>query len=66
MGVTWDSIFNGSTDGGVPEAWGITGYPTSFLLDAEGKIRFKDLRDKKLKQKVAQLMAELEAIPDSF
>jgi len=60
MGVTWTNIFNGSTDGGVPEAYGVQGYPTSYLLDTEGRIRYKDLRGKRLLKKVAELMAEME------
>ena len=60
MGVTWTNIFNGSTDGGIPEAYGVQGYPTSYLLDAEGRIRYKDLRGKRLLEKVAELMAEME------
>lgn len=58
MGVTWDSIFNGGGEGGVPEAWGVRAYPTSYLLDAEGKVRYKDLRGDTLKKRVAELMAE--------
>ena len=61
MGVTWTCIFNGSSQGGVPEAYGVQGYPTSYLLDAEGRIRYKDLRGNQLKKKVAELMAEMKA-----
>jgi hypothetical protein len=39
MGVTWRSSWQGSTRGPIPTAWGVTGYPTVFLIDHEGVIR---------------------------
>lgn len=56
--ISWDNIFNGSTSGGVPQAWGVSGYPTTFLLDAEGRIRFKGLRHDAVAPKVEELLAE--------
>ena len=58
-GVTWDNVFNGSTRGGVPEEWGISSYPTTYLLDAEGRIRYKDLRGTKVEAKVEELLNEI-------
>lgn len=42
----------------MPEEWGIYAYPTTFLLDAEGKIRYKNLRGKRVEEKVAELLGE--------
>jgi len=58
-GVTWDNVFNGSTRGGVPEEWGISSYPTTYLLDAEGHIRYKNLRGTKVEAKVEELLDEI-------
>jgi hypothetical protein len=41
-GLTWDSVWDGP---GGPNTlqWSIKGYPTVFLLDQNGVIRFKNL-----------------------
>jgi hypothetical protein len=41
QGITWPNILEGSTDGPVPTAWNVQGWPTIYLIDAEGVIRFK-------------------------
>ena len=33
-------------------------WPTTYLIDAEGVIRYKDLRDEKLDEAIEKLMAE--------
>jgi len=62
--VTWRSSWQGSTDGPIPREWRIRGYPSVFVLDAEGRIRYRDVRGKSLDQAVATLLAELKAPPD--
>ncbi len=53
--ITWTQIL--STDlNKVKEAYGIHGYPTTFLLDPEGIIIAKDLRGKELEDKVLELI----------
>ncbi len=66
MGVTWRSSWQGSTSGVLPRAWGITSYPTIFVLDAEGVIRFTNVRGEALSKAVDTLLAELKkpAHPD--
>ena len=42
MGVTWQSFHDGGTTGGpIARAWNVNGYPTIYVLDHEGRIRFK-------------------------
>jgi peroxiredoxin len=40
--ITWRSFWNGgSTNGPISSAWNITGWPTIYVIDAEGVIRYK-------------------------
>ena len=41
QGVTWPNILQGSTDGPISTAWNVQGWPTIYLIDAAGVIRFK-------------------------
>jgi hypothetical protein len=60
MGVTWRSSWQGSTSGVWPRAWGITSYPTIFVLDAKGVIRYIGVRGEAMDKAVDTLLAELE------
>ncbi len=39
--LNWRSFQNDGPEGKISEKWKIKGWPTIFILDAEGKIRFK-------------------------
>ena len=39
--ITWRSWWDGSPPGPIAKAWNVTGWPTLYLLDQEGIIRFK-------------------------
>jgi len=41
--ITWRSFWNGKkgTRGPISQAWGVQGWPTLYVLDAEGRIRYK-------------------------
>ena len=57
--LSWPSFFDGgSTSGPIATAWGIRGWPTIFVLDAEGVIRAKDLRGEELEAKLEELLTE--------
>lgn len=55
--ITWTQIL--STDSNkIREAFGIQGYPTTFLVNPEGVIVAKNLRGKELEDKVLKLIGE--------
>jgi thiol-disulfide isomerase/thioredoxin len=59
--MTWPSFWNGSDgpQGPISKAWNVRGWPTMYVLDEKGVIRFKDLRGKELEEKVNLLMEEM-------
>ena len=59
--ITWRSFWNGEKGPGGPIAqqWAIRGWPTIFIIDAEGVIRHKNLRGDKLDEAITALLAEL-------
>lgn len=59
--LTWPSFFDGgSTSGPIARAWEVRGWPTIFVIDADGVIRARDLRGEELEAKVHELLAELD------
>jgi peroxiredoxin len=55
----WDGFEKKSTEGPIATAWGVTGWPTTYLIDAKGTIRFAGARHEDSLKAVAQLMDEL-------
>lgn len=47
MGVTWLGVAR-STSGAIPSKWGVRGWPTIYVLDHKGVIRFKDVRGEEI------------------
>ncbi|MEM6671956.1 MAG: TlpA disulfide reductase family protein [Planctomycetota bacterium] len=60
MGVTWPSINNESISPSISTSWGVQGWPTIYVLDHEGVIRFKGVRGKDMDKAVDQLLGEME------
>ncbi len=62
MGVTWRSFWNGpkGTSGPISTKWNVRGWPTIYVLDHKGVIRFNGVRGEKMDAAVDQLLAELE------
>ena len=58
--ITWRSFWNGpkGTDGPISRAWKVRGWPTIYVLDHRGVIRFKGVRDKAMDKAVDQLLEE--------
>ena len=58
--ITWRSFWNGgSTNGPISTKWRVMGWPTIYVLDAEGRIRFKDVRGEQMDAAVDELLAEM-------
>ena len=60
-GVTWQSAWQGSTQGPIPTEWGIDSYPTVFVLDQDHVIRAINARGDELERVVDELMAGLDS-----
>lgn len=59
--MTWRSWWDGGdTDGPIQRAWNIHSWPTTFVLDSKGIIRFKDVRDDEMERAVESLLKEME------
>ncbi len=59
--ITWRSWWDGgNTDGPIATAWNVSGWPTIYVLDHKGVIRYKGPREKALDKAVDTLLAELE------
>ena len=55
--LTWPQVFSNEANN-ITKAYGISGYPTVFLLDTEGVIIAKNLRGKELEEKILSLISE--------
>ncbi len=59
--ITWRFWWDGgSTYGPIATKWNVRGWPTIYVLDAKGVIRYRDVRDKKLDEAVDKLLQEME------
>jgi thiol-disulfide isomerase/thioredoxin len=60
--MTWPSFWNGPRDGDgrLTKAWNVRSWPTVYVLDAKGVIRFKHLRGKELDKAVDELLKEMD------
>jgi peroxiredoxin len=57
----WDGYAKKNTRGPIASSWGVVGWPTIYLLDDQGVIRFVNLRQEDLLKGVKQLLNELSA-----
>lgn len=59
--ITWRSFWNGplGPDGPFSARWGVKGWPTIYLIDHKGVIRFRDVRGEELDRAIDKLLAEV-------
>jgi len=61
--ITWRSFWNGpeGTSGPLSKAWGVHSWPTIYILDGEGRIRYRNVRGEKMDAAVDALLEEMES-----
>jgi hypothetical protein len=60
--ITWRSWWDGGdTSGPIASRWNVTGWPTIYILDHKGVIRFKNRRGEEMGKAVEALLAEMKA-----
>src|SRR5262249_4869932 len=59
--ITWPSIAGGPPgQNPIAKRWNVHGWPTLFIIDHEGVIRYRDLHDdKRIEQIVDELLAKV-------
>lgn len=61
--ITWRSFWNGpeGTRGPISRAWNVSGWPTTYVIDHEGIIRWKSHGGPELERVVREQVARAEA-----
>ncbi len=59
--ITWRQAIDGTTRGPLAKRWNIKSWPTIFVIDAKGVIRYKNVREEKMDEAVDALLAELKS-----
>jgi len=58
--ITWRSFWDGgSTNGPIAGKWNVSGWPTIYVLDAKGVIRYKNVREAAMDRAVNTLLKEM-------
>ena len=58
--LTWRSFWNNAgADGKISDAWKIQGWPTIFVLDDKGVIRYKNVRGPDLDDAIVKLLGDM-------
>ncbi len=59
--ITWRNAIDGTPGGPLATKWNVNGWPAIYILDVDGKIRYRDLRDEEMEKAIMVLLAEAEA-----
>jgi len=60
--LTWPSFFDGGGTGGpIATKWGVSSWPTTYVIDAEGIIRYRNVRGEEMDKAVDALLKEMKA-----
>ena len=59
--ITWRSFWDGpkGTSGPIATAWNVQGWPTIYVLDHEGVIRYKSVRGEEMDKAIDTLLAAM-------
>ena len=56
--ITWRQAIDGDTSGPLATKWNVHGWPTIFVIDHKGVIRYRDVRDQQMEDAVLALLKE--------
>ena len=56
----WRNFTNEQTYGKISTAWGVNGWPTLYLIDHNGVIRYKGLRGERMEKAIMKMVSEAE------
>jgi Thioredoxin-like len=61
--ITWRSFWNDGTGGPISTKWNVRGWPTVYILDPKGVIRYKSVgaNEKAIDATIEKLLKETEA-----
>ncbi len=58
--LSWPMFWDGgNTRGPIATKWGVYSWPTIFVLDGEGRVRYTNVRGEKMDEAVDALLAEM-------
>lgn len=57
--ITWRNWWDGATSSPIARAWNVHAWPTIYVLDHRGVIRYKGVRDLDLDEAIDRLLREL-------
>ena len=61
--ITWRSFWDGGTTGGpIAKQYGVHAWPTTYVLDVKGVIRYKNVRGEAMDVAVDALLKEMESV----
>src|SRR5262245_57497439 len=56
--ITWRQAIDGDTSGPLATKWNVHGWPTIFVIDHKGVIRYRDVRNEEMEEAVVKLLEE--------
>lgn len=58
--ITWPNIYGGPPgENAIAKQWNVRGWPTIYIIDHEGRIAYRDLRDKEMEDAVMKLLEKV-------
>ncbi len=60
-GISWRNALEGSTSGPLPTAWNVQAWPTLYVVDPKGVIRYKGHDGDEMECTVGTLLAVMES-----
>jgi len=64
--ITWPFFWDGGTTGGpIAKAWNVHSWPTTYVIDAKGVIRYKNVREEEMDKAVDTLLKEMGEQPSA-